>query len=216
MSRWLDSLAIGDTVNVKGPVGHFVYEGNGVCSVHRKRVVASAMTFIAAGTGITPCYAVLRAAIDGVPGDDSQGKNDTTKLRLIYANRHEEDVLLRSDLDALAARSEGRLEVTYTVSRPNKSYRAEGSGSGRGSWSFRTGRIDEAMLRECCIAPEAAADEEAEKGGGEGEEDGKEGKVQQQQGECLALMCGPHALLEDVCSPALEKIGFSKANVITF
>lgn len=29
-------------------------------------------------------------------------------------------------------------------------------------------------------------------------------------------MCGPHALLEDICAPALERIGFSKANVITF
>ena len=194
MSRWLDSLSIGDAVSVKGPVGHFVYEGNGVCSVHRKRVVARAMTFIAAGTGITPCYAVLRAAIDGVPGDEAEGRNDATRLRLIYANRHEEDVLLKSDLDALAARSKGRLEVIYTISRPSK---------GSGTWSYRVGRIDEAMLRECAIAPgtEKAEAKEAEA---------------EQEGECLALMCGPHALLEDVCAPALEKIGFPKANVITF
>jgi nitrate reductase (NAD(P)H) len=197
MSRWLDSLAVGDTVNVKGPVGHFVYEGNGVCSVHRKRVVARAMTFIAAGTGITPCYAVLRAAIDGVPGDDSKGSNDATRLRLIYANRHEEDVLLKSDLDALAARSGGRLEIVYTISRPN---RREEAGA---TWSFRVGRIDEAMLKECAIAPSE-------------EKEGKEGEGEQEVGECLALMCGPHALLEDVCSPALERIGFPKANVITF
>lgn len=145
MSRWLDSLSIGDAVNVKGPVGHFVYEGNGVCSVHRKRVVARAMTFIAAGTGITPCYAVIRAAVDGVPGDEAEGKNDTTKLRLIYANRHEEDVLLKPDLDALAARSRGRLEIMYTLSRPNKE---------AGTWPHRVGRIDETMLREFSIAPE--------------------------------------------------------------
>ena len=205
MSRWLDSLAIGDTVNVKGPVGHFVYEGNGVCSVHRKRVVARAMTFIAAGTGITPCYAVLRAAIDGVPGDEAEGRNDATRLRLIYANRHEEDVLLKSDLDALAARSKGRLEIVYTISRPNR--REEEEGSGAATWSYRVGRIDEAMLRECAIAPASVV---------EGKEGGKEGKEGEEIGECLALMCGPHALLEDVCSPALEKIGFPKANVITF
>lgn len=155
MSRWLDSLSIGDTVNVKGPVGHFVYEGNGVCSVHRKRVVARAMTFIAAGTGITPCYAVLRAAIDGVPGDEARGQNDATKLRLIYANRHEEDVLLKSDLDALAARSNGRLEIVYTLSRPNKE---------AGTWPHRVGRIDESMLREFAIfiSPEGGNREEGE------------------------------------------------------
>lgn len=206
MSRWLDSLSIGDTVNVKGPVGHFVYEGNGVCSVHRKRVVAHAMTFIAAGTGITPCYAVLRAAIDGVPGDEAAGSNDTTKLRLIYANRHEEDVLLKSDLDALAARSKGRLEIVYTISRPNTE---------AGTWSYRVGRIDEAMLRECAISPEGMEKEKKEKvGAAEGAKAAE--KEEEEGGECLALMCGPHALLEDVCSPALERIGFSKSNVITF
>ena len=214
MSRWLDSLSIGDAVNVKGPVGHFVYEGNGVCSVHRKRVVARAMTFIAAGTGITPCYAVLRAAIDGVPGDGAAGKNDATRLRLIYANRHEEDVLLKGDLDALAARSGGRLEVVYTISRPNRE---------AGTWPYRVGRIDEAMLRECALAPPAAAAAAAAAAETETEteterktaEEGENG-ASEEEGEFLALMCGPHALLEDVCAPALEKIGFSKANVITF
>lgn len=198
MSRWLDSLALGDSVSVKGPVGHFVYEGDGVCSVHRKRVVARAMTFIAAGTGITPCYAVLRAAIDGVPGDEARGKNDATRLRLIYANRHEEDVLLRGDLDALAARSGGRLEIVYTLSRPSPDRERSAT------WHNRVGRIDEAMLRECVIAPSSEAEEKA------AENENEDG------GECLALMCGPHALLEDVCAPALERIGFPKANVITF
>ena len=200
MSRWLDSLSVGDSVNVKGPVGHFVYEGNGVCSVHRRRVVARAMTFIAAGTGITPCFAVLRAAIDGVPGDEAAGSNDATRLRLIYANRHEEDVLLKADLEALAARSDGRLEVVYTISRPSRE---------AGTWPYRVGRIDEAMLRECALAPSGAAEAGAGAGAGAGAE-------KEIEGECLALMCGPHALLEDVCAPALERIGFSKANIITF
>jgi nitrate reductase (NAD(P)H) len=36
MSQHLDSLAIGDTIDVKGPVGHFVYEGRGQFSLNRK------------------------------------------------------------------------------------------------------------------------------------------------------------------------------------
>lgn len=36
MSQHLDSLAIGDTIDVKGPVGHFVYEGRGKFSLNRK------------------------------------------------------------------------------------------------------------------------------------------------------------------------------------
>jgi nitrate reductase (NAD(P)H) len=36
MSQHLDTLAIGDTIDVKGPVGHFVYEGMGNFSLNRK------------------------------------------------------------------------------------------------------------------------------------------------------------------------------------
>ncbi|GBF87848.1 nitrate reductase [Raphidocelis subcapitata] len=37
MSQHLDSLAVGDTVEVKGPVGHFVYEGRGTFSLNGKK-----------------------------------------------------------------------------------------------------------------------------------------------------------------------------------
>jgi nitrate reductase (NAD(P)H) len=36
MSQHLDTLAIGDTIDVKGPVGHFVYDGRGQFSLNRK------------------------------------------------------------------------------------------------------------------------------------------------------------------------------------
>jgi nitrate reductase (NAD(P)H) len=36
MSQHLDTLAIGDTIDVKGPVGHFVYEGRNKFSLNRK------------------------------------------------------------------------------------------------------------------------------------------------------------------------------------
>lgn len=36
MSQHLDSLSIGDTIDVKGPVGHFVYEGRSKFSLNRK------------------------------------------------------------------------------------------------------------------------------------------------------------------------------------
>jgi nitrate reductase (NAD(P)H) len=36
MSQHLDSLTIGDSIDVKGPVGHFVYVGRGKYSLNRK------------------------------------------------------------------------------------------------------------------------------------------------------------------------------------
>lgn len=40
MSQHLDTLAIGDTIDAKGPVGHFVYEGRGQYTLNRKPFAA--------------------------------------------------------------------------------------------------------------------------------------------------------------------------------
>jgi nitrate reductase (NAD(P)H) len=172
MSRWLDSLAVGDTVDAKGPVGHFVYGGAGACALNRRSVSATHMTFVAAGTGITPCYAVIRAALA-----EAKGADGGVALKLVYANRTEDDVLLAAELDALAAGSGGRFAVTYTLSRPGP------------AWPHRAGRIDAAML----------ADEVPPPGPGR-----------------LVLLCGPHALVDDVCVPALVEMGYGEESVVRF
>ena len=49
---------------------------------------------------------VIRCLLEG-----PEGQGDTTSLVLYFQNRTEEDVLLRAELDALVAASNGRLEV---------------------------------------------------------------------------------------------------------
>ena len=170
MSRWMDALAIGEVVHAKGPVGHFVYNGRGACSMNRHILTdVTHMSFVAAGTGITPCYAVSRAAL--------ADPEDSVALTLIYANRHDDDVLLPGELDALAAGSGGRFTIIYTLSRPSA------------AWRHRTGRIDAALLAE--VVPPAAPGR-------------------------LALLCGPHALVDDVCVPALAAMGYGEDRVVTF
>jgi hypothetical protein len=58
MTQHLDSLKIGDTIDVKGPVGHFVYEGRGQYLEGKHRRTARVISLVAGGSGITPCYAV--------------------------------------------------------------------------------------------------------------------------------------------------------------
>lgn len=170
MSRWMDSLAIGEVVHAKGPVGHFVYNGRGACTMNRHILTdVTHMSFVAAGTGITPCYAVIRAAL--------ADEGDTVALTLIYANRHDDDVLLAGELVALAAGSNGRFTIIYTLSRPSA------------EWRHRTGRIDATLLAD--VVPPAAPGR-------------------------LALLCGPHALVDDVCVPALAAMGYGEDRVVTF
>ena len=60
MSCYLESLNINDTIDVKGPLGHFVYYGNGKYRNHGREGKCTEMSMIAGGTGITPMYQVIQ------------------------------------------------------------------------------------------------------------------------------------------------------------
>ena len=62
---------------------------------------------VAGGTGITPMFQVIKAIL-------SNAAVDTTQLRLLYTNRTESDILLRKELDALAATQPKQFRVQYT------------------------------------------------------------------------------------------------------
>ncbi|PXF40795.1 NADH-cytochrome b5 reductase 1 [Gracilariopsis chorda] len=99
MSRYLDSLRIGEAVDVRGPLGKFSYTRN----AYRR------MNMVCGGTGITPMWQVFRAILSD-PGD-------TTEISLVFANVTEDDVLLRDELDEIA-RTERRFSVYYVLNNP--------------------------------------------------------------------------------------------------
>lgn len=99
MSRHLDSLPIGGTVDVRGPLGKFTYARNS----YRK------IGMIAGGTGITPCWQVFRELL--------ADPEDVTELCLVFANVTEDDILLRDELDEIAATNK-RFSVYYVLNEP--------------------------------------------------------------------------------------------------
>ena len=103
LSPYLYGLKAGDMVEVRGPVGRFQYTKN----LYKK------MGFVAGGTGLTPCLQVIRCLLEG-----PESNGDTTSMVLLFQNRTEADVLLRDELDKLAASSNGRLQVIYFLSNP--------------------------------------------------------------------------------------------------
>jgi ferredoxin-NADP reductase len=66
---------------------------------------------IAGGTGITPMYQLIKHILVHEPN------NADTQMWLLYANQSVDDILLREELDALAAAHPRRLRVWYTVDR---------------------------------------------------------------------------------------------------
>ncbi|KAG7667132.1 putative NADH--cytochrome b5 reductase 1 [Nannochloris sp. 'desiccata'] len=101
MTQAMDILEIGDSLLFKGPKGRFQYAPRG------KR----AYGMLAGGTGITPMYQLMQAVL--------KDPNDPTKLSLIFANVSEDDILLREEIDDLAARNPDRLSVYYVLNEAN-------------------------------------------------------------------------------------------------
>ncbi|KAI1661793.1 ferredoxin reductase-like protein [Daldinia decipiens] len=101
ISRHMASLAVGQTIRVRGPKGAFVYTPN----------MVRHFGMVAGGTGITPMLQVVRAIVRGRP------TGDRTQVDLIFANVTEQDILLKEDLDALAKEDSG-FRVHYVLDKP--------------------------------------------------------------------------------------------------
>lgn len=134
MSQYLESLPIGSVLDVKGPLGHIEYTGKGYFTVHgAQNKFATKLAMIAGGTGITPIYQVIQAILED--------PEDETEMYLVYANRTEEDILMREELDSWAVKNP-RLKVWYVVGK-----------SVREGWRYSVGYIDETILREHLPGP---------------------------------------------------------------
>lgn len=127
-------MSIGDTIEVKGPLGEFIYTAPGVYDHgKRKNQKVKKMSMIAGGTGLTPMYQVIKAIL--------KNKEDNVQIKLLYANQSEDDILLWDELDQMAA-DHDNFDVWYTVDRPPA------------EWKYSTGFISEDMIRKTLFEPE--------------------------------------------------------------
>ncbi|OAA74125.1 nitrate reductase [Cordyceps fumosorosea ARSEF 2679] len=101
ISKMMASLMVGQTIRVRGPKGAFVYTPN----------MVRHFGMIAGGTGITPMLQIIRAITRG------RAAGDATEVDLIFANVTPQDILLKEDLDALAAEDKG-IRVHYVLDNP--------------------------------------------------------------------------------------------------
>jgi len=130
MSQHLESLKIGDTIDVKGPIGDFVYTGKGSFTWKGEPRSCTHISMIAGGTGLTPCYQVINAVL--------RDPQDKTQVRLLYANRSPEDILAKEQLDKLAAAHPDRFKLSYTVDKKPDA-----------AWSGHVGFVNGSMIQEC-------------------------------------------------------------------
>lgn len=98
--KYFANLKVGDEVLFRGPKGAMKYTTG-----HCKHI-----GMIAGGTGITPMYALIRAICED--------PRDTTSISLVYANRTEEDILLRSELETFARRYPKNFKAWFMLDQP--------------------------------------------------------------------------------------------------
>ncbi len=105
MSTYLvDHLKVGDIIETMAPAGIFTYEPN-VANT-------SDIVLIGAGSGITPLYSILSSTL-------AVEKN--SKIFLLYANRNEESVILKKNIEALQLKYPERFFFNAIYSQPLQS-----------------------------------------------------------------------------------------------
>jgi len=144
MTQKMDSLVPGDSMNFEGPLGNVTYTDRGEFTVYNPATgavdVRSGVThlgMVCGGTGITPMLQVIRQVFKDV--------GDTTRVSLLYANKTPKDILLKAELDELAA-LHPNLSVHYTVDS------AEGA-----AWEGSVGFVDAEMIKAHVAAPGAGS-----------------------------------------------------------
>ena len=126
MTQALDAIPLGHFVDFKGPVGKFKYLGRGQCSVSGSPRHIRRFIMVCAGSGITPIFQVLRAVM--------KDAEDQTKCLVLDGNRDEQDILCRTELDAMANANSHKYRLLYTLSRPGS------------NWDGRKGRMDKSLF----------------------------------------------------------------------
>jgi len=136
MSQKIDELNIGESFKFKGPNGRLEYLGNGEFAIKQLKSQGGEIFtkryknigMIAGGSGITPMIPIIRSIL----GDE----NDSTNIHLLFANKTEEDIILRDKLENRQEEFSHQYKYFYTISESND------------NWTGYTGHINTKMLDE--------------------------------------------------------------------
>lgn len=132
LTQYIENLAIGESIDVRGPSGLLVHLGPGLFSIKPDKKSPSfnmgfeKLNMIAGGTGITPMLQLIRQIL--------KNPSDSTCMALLFANQTEADILLREELEEAASQHPDRLRLWYTIDRPTD------------GWKYSSGFVSAEMI----------------------------------------------------------------------
>lgn len=122
-SKHFDELKPNDTVSFKGPIVKWKWEPNQFKNI----------SLIGGGTGITPLYQLIH--------EITNNPQDKTHVDLYYGNLSKDDILLKKELDSIAAKHKDQVNVHYFLDKAPE------------NWEGQTGHITKDYLKEHLPAP---------------------------------------------------------------
>ncbi|KAK6203335.1 NADH-cytochrome b5 reductase 2 [Scheffersomyces amazonensis] len=122
-STHIHELKPNDTLSFKGPIVKWKWEPNQFKNI----------SLIGGGTGITPFYQLIHEV--------TKNPADKTKIDLFYGSISESDILLRKELDELAAKHKDQLKIHYFLDKAPT------------NWNGQTGFINKEYLSKHLPAP---------------------------------------------------------------
>ena len=132
ISQQLNTMKVGDNLMIAKSNSQFVYKGKGCVffaeTVKMKRY--SKFSMVCGGTGITPMYQFIIHMMD---------ETKPLQISLLFANKTEEDILLRKELEELSKSNKIKLNFALDVGNPE--------------WKGYVGFVSEKMLSECFDKP---------------------------------------------------------------
>lgn len=138
MSNILDCMPIGEEIEIRGPTGEIAYHGNGKFIIEGKEKTFSKVSLILGGSGITPGYALIARIL--------ADKNDKTQLRVIDANRVENDILLKEQMEIFVEEHGEQFKICHVLSHPSD------------EWKGTKGHVNEEIIKKNIFGPDGGKD----------------------------------------------------------
>ncbi|WP_433756491.1 2Fe-2S iron-sulfur cluster-binding protein [Nocardia sp. CA-135398] len=126
----IDTVRVGNVLTTTGPMGTFH---------HNPLFHGDDLVFLAGGSGVAPAMSMIREIIDR--------ELDRT-FHLVYGSRSAEDIIFRTELDALAARYPG-VVIDHVITEPDADWTGPTGFLTAETIRTLTGQLDNRMVYVC-------------------------------------------------------------------